>query len=81
MRSRGKVIGHVRLSLLPQKALMGVVSSVYKSTPAKNCLIFASSQKTPATSAINHAFVSATPINHTYSQLNVLTVHAQAKRR
>ena len=46
---------------------MGVVSSVYKSTSAKNSLHFASSQETPATNAINHAIVSATPINHTYS--------------
>ena len=48
---------------------MGVVSSVYKLKPAKNCLLFASARETPATSAINRAFVSATPINHTYSQL------------
>ena len=30
---------------------------------------FATSRETPATSAINCAFVSVTPINHTYSQL------------
>ena len=59
------MIGRVRLSLLPQKspvpaflALMRVVSSVYKSKPAKNCLLFASARETPATSAINRAFVS-----------------------
>ena len=53
------MIGHVRLSLLsllPQKspvpaflALMRVVGSVYKSKPAKNCLLFASARETPAT--------------------------------
>ena len=58
---------------------MGVVSSVYKSKPAKNCLYFASSGETPATSAINRVFVSGTPINHTYSQLK--RSDAQAKRR
>ena len=37
----------------------GVVSSVYKSKPAKNCLFFAFAWETPA---INHAFC----IGHAY---------------
>ena len=58
-----------------RSSVLGFVSSVYISKPTKNCdsLHFASAHWTSATSATNCAFLSVTPIIHSYSQLLVHT--------